>query len=88
MKRSVVAAGVIAIVLLAAGLRALARSRTLQLFTMPVSRVKTSDSVVALTFDDGPTSVPRMTVAAVAQRLGGIKVLKTPIRSELGDRAH
>ena len=65
MKRSVVTAGVIAIVLLAAGLRALARSRTLQLFTMPVSRVKTSDSVVALTFDDGPTnarvdSVPRI----------------------------
>ena len=67
MKRSVVTAGVIAIVLLAAGLRALARSRTLQLFTMPVSRVKTSDSVVALTFDDGPTDARVDSVLRILQ---------------------
>ncbi len=55
LKRSVLTAGVAATVLLAAGLRVLARSRTFQLFSGPVSRVETSDSVVALTFDDGPT---------------------------------
>jgi len=52
-----VVSGVAAIAVLAAalGLRALARSRTYQLFGRPISRVVTSDSVVALTFDDGPT---------------------------------
>jgi peptidoglycan-N-acetylglucosamine deacetylase len=48
-------AGVAGMLLLAAGLRMLARSRTYQLFSRPVSRVATSDSIVALTFDDGPT---------------------------------
>ena len=67
MKRSVVTAGVIAIVLLAAGLRALARSRTLQLFSRPVSRVETSDSVVALTFDDGPTDARVDSVLRILQ---------------------
>jgi len=47
--------GVAGALLLAAGLRILARSRSYQLFSRPVSRVETSDSVVALTFDDGPT---------------------------------
>src|SRR5688500_8127105 len=37
-----------------AGTRALARSRTTQLFGEIVARVETSDSVVALSFDDGP----------------------------------
>lgn len=46
-----VAAGVLAL----AGLRSLARSRTTQLFGALVARVETTDSVVALTFDDGPT---------------------------------
>lgn len=47
--------GIAGALLLAAGLRMLARSRSYQLFSRPVSRVATSDSVVALTFDDGPT---------------------------------
>jgi chitin deacetylase len=38
------------------GLRALARSRTVQVFGELVARVDTSDRVLALTFDDGPTS--------------------------------
>jgi len=38
------------------GLRHLARSRTVQLFGTLVSRVDTRDSVVALTFDDGPVA--------------------------------
>jgi len=38
------------------GARALARSRTVQLFGTLVSRVDTRDSLVALTFDDGPTA--------------------------------
>ena len=52
-----VVSGVAAIAVLASalGLRALARSRTYQLFGRPISRVVISDSVVALTFDDGPT---------------------------------
>ncbi len=45
-----------------AGLRALARSRSFQLFGEIIARVDTRDSVVALTFDDGP-------VAAVADEL-------------------
>lgn len=57
MRRMAVVSGVAVIAVLAAalGLRALARSRTYQLFGRPISRVVTSDSVVALTFDDGPT---------------------------------
>jgi len=39
----------------------------MQLFTMPVSRVKTSDSVVALTFDDGPTDARVDTVLRILQ---------------------
>jgi peptidoglycan-N-acetylglucosamine deacetylase len=67
VKRSVLTAGVMAVVLLAAGLRALARSRTFQLFSRPVSRVETSDSVVALTFDDGPTDARVDTVLRILQ---------------------
>ena len=44
----------IVVAVLIAGSRMLARSRTTQLFTAPVSRVDTADSAVALTFDDGP----------------------------------
>jgi chitin deacetylase len=57
MKRvvSIVAAALLTLALLAFGLRTLARSRTVQLFSAPVARVATTDSVVALTFDDGPT---------------------------------
>ena len=36
------------------GLRALAKSRTIQLFGEIVARVETRDSIVALSFDDGP----------------------------------
>jgi peptidoglycan/xylan/chitin deacetylase (PgdA/CDA1 family) len=38
------------------GLRALARSRTVQLFGPVIARVPTLEPRVALTFDDGPTS--------------------------------
>lgn len=57
MKRalSMAAATIVALALIAFGLRSLARSRTVQLFSAPVGRVATTDSVVALTFDDGPT---------------------------------
>lgn len=41
-------------ILAVAGLRELASSRTMQLFGRLVARVDTPDSVVALTFDDGP----------------------------------
>lgn len=51
----VAAAAVATLVAAAVGLRALARSRTVQLFTRPVAHVATTDSAVALTFDDGPT---------------------------------
>lgn len=57
MRRIAVVICVVAIAALAGalGLRTLARSRTYQLFGRPISRVVTADSVVALTFDDGPT---------------------------------
>ena len=51
----------------ALGLRALARSRTYQLFGRPISRVPTSDSVVALTFDDGPTDARVDTVLRILE---------------------
>ena len=49
---------------LAASLRQLARARSVQLFGPIVSHVDTRDSVVALTFDDGP--VPSLTDSLVA----------------------
>jgi peptidoglycan-N-acetylglucosamine deacetylase len=55
--RNVVRVFVVALVALLGlglGTRALARSRTMVLFTTPITRVSTRDSVVALTFDDGP----------------------------------
>lgn len=52
---SIAAATIVGLALVAFGLRTLARSRTVQLFSAPVARVATADSVVALTFDDGPT---------------------------------
>ena len=55
-----VVVGVVVVIL--AGLRQVARSRTYQLFGEIVAHVDTRDSVVALTFDDGP-------VAAVADDL-------------------
>ena len=57
IRRIAVMSCVVATAALAAamGLRTLARSRTYQLFGRPISRVATVDSVVALTFDDGPT---------------------------------
>ena len=58
MKRVIVLSGVtvVAILCLAVGGRQIARSRTFQFFSRPVARVTTTDSVVALTFDDGPTT--------------------------------
>ena len=44
------------IVLVLAGLRQLARSRTWQVAGEIIARVDTKDSVVALTFDDGPVA--------------------------------
>lgn len=46
---------VIGLVVAGMGVRALARSRTYQLFGNLVSHVETRDSIVALTFDDGPS---------------------------------
>ena len=62
--RVLVVAGIALVVVVGvlAGLRQLARSRTYQLFGEIVAHVDTRDSVVALTFDDGP-------VAAVADGL-------------------
>jgi peptidoglycan/xylan/chitin deacetylase (PgdA/CDA1 family) len=52
-RRVVIAVAVLA--LLAGGTRALARSRTVQLFGTLVARADISAPLVALTFDDGPT---------------------------------
>ncbi|MEX2177848.1 MAG: polysaccharide deacetylase family protein [Gemmatimonadaceae bacterium] len=48
----------------AVGLRALAKSPVYQLFGGIVPRVQTTDSIVALTFDDGPTVAVRDTLLA------------------------
>lgn len=53
------------VVLLAFGLRALAKARTLQLAGRLVSRVETTRQQVALTFDDGPVPALVDTILAV-----------------------
>jgi peptidoglycan/xylan/chitin deacetylase (PgdA/CDA1 family) len=53
-----------------AGLRALARSRTVQLFGTIVHRVPTAERRVALTFDDGPTSARLDTLLEVLAARG------------------
>lgn len=54
-RRLTIALGAVTTFLLVVGLRQLAHARTFQLFGTLVARVETPDSVVALTFDDGPT---------------------------------
>ena len=56
MKRALAVIGVVIASVMIAGvvLRALAKSTTFQLFARPVAHVETTDSIVALTFDDGP----------------------------------
>ena len=58
MRRAIAVTAVIVVMILgvAAAGRQIARSRTFQFFSRPVARVATTDSVVALTFDDGPTT--------------------------------
>lgn len=56
-RRALAARVVVALVVVIAGLaglRALARSKTVQVFGRLVPRVETNERVVALTFDDGP----------------------------------
>ncbi len=53
-RRARLVVGTLAAALALVGLRALARSRTVQLFGGLVSRVETRERRVALTFDDGP----------------------------------
>jgi peptidoglycan-N-acetylglucosamine deacetylase len=48
----------------------LARSRTMQLFGELIPRVQTTDSVVALTFDDGPTPALTDSLIRVLNRHG------------------
>jgi peptidoglycan/xylan/chitin deacetylase (PgdA/CDA1 family) len=54
----------------ALGIRSVARSRTFQLVGRLVARVPTADSVVALTFDDGPTASRVDTLLGVLQSRG------------------
>ena len=67
MRRRLAALGIAVAALIAGGatVRAAARSRTVQLFARPVARVATGDSVVALTFDDGPASERVDTLLAI-----------------------
>jgi peptidoglycan/xylan/chitin deacetylase (PgdA/CDA1 family) len=51
-----------------AGLRTLAKSRTYQLFGEIVAHVDTRDSVVALTFDDGPVAGVADSLIAMLER--------------------
>jgi peptidoglycan/xylan/chitin deacetylase (PgdA/CDA1 family) len=58
MRRAIAVTAVIIVMILGVAVagRQIARSRTFQFFSRPVARVATTDSVVALTFDDGPTT--------------------------------
>jgi peptidoglycan-N-acetylglucosamine deacetylase len=62
--------GVLAIALGLIGLRHLARSRTVQLFGEIVNRIDTRDSVVALSFDDGPVANVADTLIAMLRSRG------------------
>jgi peptidoglycan-N-acetylglucosamine deacetylase len=65
--------GIVVLAALAAGAKRLARSRTHQLFGRLVSRVETTQRVVALTFDDGPAPAVADTLLAVL-RARGVRV--------------
>ena len=68
-RATIAAAALAAFVALAFGLWQLSRSRSVQLFGDIVARVDTPDSVVALTFDDGPVaSLTDSLVAVLAGR--------------------
>jgi len=54
----------------AIGLRALARARRFQVFGRLVSQVSTRDSLVALTFDDGPTELMTDSILGVLRAHG------------------
>jgi peptidoglycan/xylan/chitin deacetylase (PgdA/CDA1 family) len=55
MKKRIALIAVVLIIVTSAGLRQVSRSRTFQFFGEIIPRVTTSEKMVALTFDDGPT---------------------------------
>ena len=55
MKKRIALIAVVLIIVVSVGLRQVSRSRTFQFFGEIVPRVDTSQKIVALTFDDGPT---------------------------------
>ena len=77
--------GIVVLGLLTAGVRRFARARTVQLAGRLVARVETRDSVVALSFDDGP--VPEVAdglhargyrVTTVGELLGDTSTARRP----------
>ena len=55
MKKRIALIAVVLILVISVGLRQVSRSRTFQFFGEIIPRVETSQKIVALTFDDGPT---------------------------------
>jgi chitin deacetylase len=55
MKKRIALIAVVLIIVISVGLRQVSRSRTFQFFGEIIPRVDTSQKIVALTFDDGPT---------------------------------
>ena len=55
MKKRIALIAVVLIIVISVGLRQISRSRTFQFFGEIIPRVETSQKIVALTFDDGPT---------------------------------
>ena len=55
MKKRIALIAVVLILVISVGLRQVSRSRTFQFFGEIIPRVDTSQKIVALTFDDGPT---------------------------------
>src|SRR4030095_14680847 len=55
MKKRIALIAVVLIIVISVGLRQVSRSRTFQFFGEIIPRVETSQKIVALTFDDGPT---------------------------------
>ena len=55
MKKRIALIAVVLTIIISVGLRQVSRSRTFQFFGEIIPRVETSQKIVALTFDDGPT---------------------------------
>lgn len=70
MKKRLALATAVFLIIILAGVRQISRSRTFQFFGELVPRVNTSQRVVALTFDDGPTPEATDQILGILKEVG------------------